>query len=168
MKKNSFAPANLPQLFLTDNAIKFVSKLIINLEKELLHISEPEHKRVTEYRIDTCRAKLKLPRVEVLQQNKHCLPGNGIKIKFNDGKTLYLVLDGVTICEHHLPDEYAVISANSPFGRALLYLKIGGKGSFNQNSQIIKFVVEKIDPPSDAKWLFKYDQYQLSSEEKIA
>ncbi|MEK7572479.1 MAG: hypothetical protein AAB493_01325 [Patescibacteria group bacterium] len=111
---------------------------------------------IVQKKIIDYQKKLKLPEIKVREQKHECLHGNGVKIKL-DGKPLYVVIDGVCVCKHMLPENHAIISANSALGQTLIGKKIGESGSYNTGGVVKTFVVEKIDFPSKAKWVFKYD-----------
>ncbi|MEI6580596.1 MAG: hypothetical protein WCO07_00275 [bacterium] len=162
-----------PENFLTQNGRKFVHKLLKCLSDEQRQIrtnnreghsakeatdTENSHRSqaiLIERKILDCQEKLKLPVVEVKRQAKVCLPGNGVKLKIN-GKSMYVVIDGICVCKHILPENHAIIGANSPLGKALLHKKVGEIGKYQNGDNLQNhFIVEKIDTPAEAKWVFK-------------
>jgi transcription elongation GreA/GreB family factor len=174
-------PTETGSMFLTPIGQKFVQKRRDELEisrKGLLsektsgtraEASEDEQSRLSaintiESQIALCDKTLKLPVVEVKKQNKQCLHGNGVKLQI-DGKHRYVVIDGVSVCEHRLPKNHAIISAISPLGKALIGMKVGDSGSFKVDEKESKFVVEEIDFPSKAEQLF-YNRQSNELKEK--
>jgi hypothetical protein len=171
MEKSTIKPTGM---FLTSNGRKFILKLLIDLknsQQEMLsenkigisrtEASEREMScsstliKIQEKIID-CQKKLKLPDFPVREQSHECLPGNGVKIKIN-GEPLYVVIDGVCVCKHKLPKNHAIISAQSPLGEAIIGKKVNESGNYKVGNVETNFTVEKIDLPSKAKWIFKYD-----------
>lgn len=161
--------------FLTPNGRKFLLKQIDALSESLRAIisfkkeggdstkeaSETEMSHsiaitVIQNKIADCKRKLKLPILNVMEQNTECRHGNGVKIHL-DEKTLYVVIDGICVCNHDLPENHAIIGANSPLGQALIGKKVSEHGSYVVAGKTKNFVVEKIDLPSKSKWIFKYD-----------
>ena len=167
--------SNFPELFLTPNGRKFVSKLLKSLVGELSleekpsveskerNLTRTDHVKILRSKILVCQGNLALPTFPTVEQCLVCLPGNGVKIILN-GNPLYLVIDGICVCRHNLPREYAIVSANSLLGKSLMNKKIGESGTYNCNGVEMSFFIEKIDPPSKAKWIFKYNP----AEEKMA
>ena len=174
--------------FLTPNGRKFVLKqldILEKIQKEFISfkneagdsIRESQENEmsfmtslaIVQKKIIDYQKKLKLSEVKVREQKRECLHGNGVKIKL-DGDPFYVVIDGVCVCKHILPENHAIISANSLLGQALIGKKVGESGSYSVGNTVKNFVVEKIDFPSKAKWVFKYDEKvaQLSNQTQLA
>ena len=171
MERNTINPTGM---FLTPNGNKFILKLLIDLQKKQTKMfsdnkvgisrTEASEREMScsstlieiQDKIIKCEKLSKLPIFPVREQSHECLPGNGVKLKIN-GKPLYVVIDGVCVCKHKLPEDYAIISADSSLGKTLIGKKVNESGNYKVGNAETNFTVEKIDLPSKAKWIFKYD-----------
>jgi len=160
--------------FLTPNGKKFLLKKEEKIRAELAKIhgntgsgkedkeknqSYVETIRNLEKRLGEVKKLLLLPVRKIVEQNSFVSHGNGVKLKFDDEMhTTYVLIDGVCVCKHSLPDKHSIVGANSPLGKALIGKSVNETGNYFVGKKEIKFYIEKIDMPSKAHWLFKYDQ----------
>ena len=169
MTKKKIAPAekvhSFPELFLTQNARKFIKKqlkeLEVALERESSVFATEKEKNesntimILRSKIRSCEAKLLLPTYSVTEQSRALAPGNGAIIFLNEERRC-IVIDGVCVCKHKLPKNHHIIEANSPMGKAVIGKKVGQSGTYlNGDLKEHNFVVEKILSPSEAKPIFK-------------
>jgi transcription elongation GreA/GreB family factor len=174
MEKNS----QMTGEFLTPPARKFVMKdmkqkneelkVLLSYKKEggdsLREAQDTENSHlnnaiIIQRKILDCQEKLKLPILMVQEQNIECRPGNGVRIRIeSEPESKYVVIDGVCVCKHILPKNHQIIGASSHLGKALIGKKVGETGEYKTDKKEIHFTVEKIDLPSKAKWVFKYDK----------
>jgi hypothetical protein len=165
-------------LFLTNSGKKFVEKELQKHNEELRELltikknnsrDEVQHDErtsrdnliVIQNKILECEKKLSLPVKKIWEQNKKILHGNGTEVLLN-GTPYYLVMDGVCVTKHKLPPNHAIVGSNTPLGIALNGKKVGDEGRYMAGEMAIYFKVKKIDFPSKAKWIFKYDEKMVS------
>lgn len=165
---------------ITPNGNKFLQKQLLNLSEEVgillkfkkegdnsikeagdTEMSHAASIRLLQQKINHCQKLLKIPITKVANQNKICSIGNGVKLSIN-GKPIYAVLDGVTLCKHKLPENHHIISCDSPLGKSLIGKKKGETGFYTIGGNTFNYLIEKIDYPSTAHWVFSYDKELLN------
>jgi len=100
----------------------------------------------------------KIPVVKTTEQNSFVLPGNGVCLLL-DNKKLFCVLDGTQpIKRHNLPGNTQVVLASSKLGKDLLGKTTGENVTLIEDSGVKNFIIEKIVPPSKAKWVFHFPE----------
>ncbi|MFZ2072743.1 MAG: GreA/GreB family elongation factor [Minisyncoccia bacterium] len=112
--------------------------------------------RVIENKLTNFKKKINLPVIPIEEQKETFLVGNGGKIKMH-GEEKYIILDCICIEKRDLPSKLKIsfISANSPFGKALIGKKVNEPGEYVAHNQTYTFEVLRIDPPSKINWIYE-------------
>jgi len=138
------SPPAYPDEFILENGRNF----LLNIQRTL-----PRNCRKRK----EVKKLLALPTVKILNQDQFVLPGNGAKIRFDNGESVFCVLDGThLIKEHSLPKNTKIVLSSSDLGRSLLGKKKGERGEI-KNGHIEGFHIEQIVKPAKAKWVFHLD-----------
>ena len=91
--------------------------------------------------------------VLIQDQCKEVRIGNGVVVKYDDGKETMYYVDG-----YQTELVATRVSYHSPIGKLLLMAKIGDVRSITLKHGVRKFTISRIIPPSEAEMIFFNDQ----------